>query len=95
MGKVHPNYSGQFWRHTLCSLLGAALLFSGTFAQAQERRQAPAHLEATSINLEDVPYPYPVSYRDSISMSRQYAWYTWMLRQQAQQTGRRSYCCTA
>ncbi len=64
MGKVHPNYSGQFWRHTLCSLLGAALLFSGTFAQAQERRQAPAHLEATSINLEDVPYPYPVSYRD-------------------------------
>jgi len=44
--------------------LSAALLFSGVFAQAQERRQAPAHLAATSINLEDVPYPYPVSFRN-------------------------------
>ncbi|KKO12757.1 alpha/beta fold hydrolase [Pseudohongiella sp.] len=29
-------------------------------ALAQERRQAPEDLQATSINLEDVPYPYPV-----------------------------------
>lgn len=64
MGKAFPEHSGQFWRQTLCSILSAALLISGAFTHAQERRQAPANLAATSINLEDVPYPYPVSYMD-------------------------------
>ena len=33
-------------------------------ALAQERRQAPEELQATSINLEDVPYPHPVHTMD-------------------------------
>lgn len=64
MGKAYPKHSGQFWRNTLCSLLSATLLCSVAFVHAQERRQAPDHLTATSINLEDVPYPYPVSFID-------------------------------
>lgn len=64
MGKAHPNNKGQFWRNTICSLLSAALLCSVAVTQAQERRQAPENLTATSINLEDVPYPYPVSFMD-------------------------------
>lgn len=42
----------------LCTFLVLLVLLPQ--AQAQERRQAPDHLTATSINLEDVPYPYTV-----------------------------------
>lgn len=47
-----------FWSVTL------TLLLTASFTQAQDRRQAPASLQATSINLEDVPYPYPVAHID-------------------------------
>src|SRR5690606_31760984 len=32
------------------------------FSAGSLAQEAPDHLTATSINLEDVPYPYPVSY---------------------------------
>lgn len=46
----------------LLSVAVLGLLTLSSPSDAQERRQAPAHLTATSINLEDVPYPYPVSH---------------------------------
>lgn len=45
-------------------LIGLGALFLAASSHAQERRQAPAELTATSINLEDVPYPYPVQMLD-------------------------------
>ena len=44
-------------------LVGCGLALAAGL-QAQERRQAPEHLTATSINLEDVPYPHPVQFLD-------------------------------
>lgn len=39
-------------------------VFSSAALEAQERAQASADAKAYSINLEDVPYPYPVSFID-------------------------------
>lgn len=44
----------------VATLLLMPLMLTTQTLQAQERRQAPPDLQATSINLEDVPYPYPV-----------------------------------
>ena len=49
--------AGRRWVAGVLMTLMVPFLNSGAFAQ-----DAPDHLTATSINLEDVPYPYPVSY---------------------------------
>ncbi|MDX1491123.1 MAG: alpha/beta hydrolase [Pseudohongiellaceae bacterium] len=52
-------------RATIRALAIIALSCTSIVAvDAQERRQAPVDAKAYSINLEDVPYPYPVSFID-------------------------------
>ena len=51
-------------RTAMFCFVALTVLVASSITHAQERRQAPAHLQATSINLEDVPYPYPVSFID-------------------------------
>lgn len=64
MSVVVDRFSSRFWQRLQFTLIAVPLLLGMSSLEAQERRQAPAHLTATSINLEDVPYPYPVSHID-------------------------------
>lgn len=49
----------------LSLLAGLALgVFATTSLEAQDRAQPPADAKAYSVNLEDVPYPFPVSFID-------------------------------
>ena len=57
----------SLFQHPLYTVLLSLVLLAGTMmssAHAQDQRQAPSDLTATSINLEDVPYPYPVHFLD-------------------------------
>ncbi len=64
MNKAQPHRAGGPAQRLLSAMLVLLLVVSASTTQAQERRQAPPHLQATSINLEDVPYPYPVQHLD-------------------------------
>lgn len=58
-----PNMRGQSGTGLIIALaLAVITLLTTSDVYAQERRQAPDDLTATSINLEDVPYPYPVQF---------------------------------
>ncbi len=63
MGEARAFYRQQA-RRAMMFWLVLAVMLTSSLTQAQERRQAPEHLQATSINLEDVPYPYPVRHID-------------------------------
>lgn len=54
--------SARLRKGGLLLLLALGLQSLALTTNAQEGNQAPDHLTATSINLEDVPYPYPVDH---------------------------------
>lgn len=64
MQTVKAQYSRRSWRLFPTLALAVSMLLGASLTEAQERRQPPSHLQATSINLEDVPYPYPVQHID-------------------------------
>ncbi len=62
MEAVIGRYPARYLQRVVLAAFVCSAVFMTSQTDAQERRQAPASLQPTSINLEDVPYPYPVSF---------------------------------
>jgi hypothetical protein len=76
-------------RNTIVVVLLAAALLAPTVASSQEPPASPPNeWGPMSINLEDVPYPHPVSYYSFTLEGRTCAWRTWTCRRSPPRTGR-------